>query len=58
MDVIVQITNWPTRHYIYMYAKLLTELFTLDDNIKGTIEAILANLLNFGVRGTPVSIFV
>ena len=35
----------------------LNELFTLDDNIKGTIEAILGNLLNFGVHGTAVSIF-
>jgi len=35
----------------------LNELFTLDDNIKGTIEAILGNLLNFGVYGTAVSIF-
>jgi len=32
----------------------LNELYTLDDNIKGELEAILGNLLNFGVHGTAV----
>jgi len=34
----------------------LNELFTLDDNIR-ELEAILGNLLNFGVHKTAVSIF-
>jgi len=35
----------------------LNELFTLDDNIRGT-RGILENLLNFGVHGIAVSIFL
>jgi len=37
----------------------LNELFTLDDNIRGTRRhSLLGNSLNFGVRGTAVSIFL